>query len=93
MALDGKKSGFKFDIEGRVKRSVQADTDTVQHEYAHTDTDTDADVEPPENRSKRAYLLFRPSVWEWLTKYGKAHHRSNNDIINELVEKFMEDQK
>lgn len=89
MALDGKKSGFKFDIEGRVKRSVQADTDTVQHEHTYTDTD----AEPPENRSKRAYLLFRPSVWEWLTKYGKAHHRSNNDIINELVEKFMEDQK
>ena len=64
---------------------------TDAHEYTHTDTDAHADVVQVETKSKRAYLLVRPSVWERLTKHAKASHRSNNDIVNELIEQYLED--
>ena len=64
-------------------------TDT--HTHTHTDTDTYEYTPEPETRSKRANLLVRPSVWDALTKIAKRTHRSNNDIINELIEKYIEE--
>lgn len=62
------------------------------HTDTHTHTDEYEYTPEPETRSKRANLLVRPSVWDALTKIAKRTHRSNNDIINELIEKYVEKQ-
>lgn len=89
MALN-KKSGFGFDLEekfknvGSVDEVSPADTDA----YTHTDTHTHTDVK--ETRSKRLYLLAKPSVHKKLDDYAKAHGNTFNNLIHELMEEFIE---
>ena len=52
-----------------------------------------ADTPQPEMKSRRAYLLVQPSVWDALSTIAKKTHRSNNDIINELIKRFVEENK
>lgn len=84
MALDKKKSAFS--IEDRIKSNLfKEDTDTDK--YTHTDTDTDKE----ETRSKRLYLLAKPSVHQKINDYAKANKDTFNNIIHTLMEKFIED--
>lgn len=92
MALDNKKSGFNFDLDERLKDKVGiGDTDAPT--YTYTDTHTGADIEQKENKTKRTYGLVKPSVHEKVTKYAKANNTSYNDIVCELLEKFIEEKE
>jgi hypothetical protein len=78
------------------KNAFYTTPDTFSNTDKHTYTDTDAHAyteEQPETKSKRAYLLVRPSVWDSLSKIAKKNHRSNNDIVNELIEQYVEENK
>lgn len=82
MALD-KKSSFGFDMEEKFSR-VTTDTDT------HTHTDTHTDTEVKETKSKRTYGMIEPSKYAKIVAYAKANDTSYNDIVNTLLDEFME---
>lgn len=84
MALD-KKSSFGFDIDERLKKPVQTTTHTDTDAYAYTDTDAE------ELKTKRMYLLVRPSVAEKITKAAKAQKTSANDLIHQLMERYIQE--
>lgn len=95
MALDKKKTGFAFDMEekfARVGTSADAHTDTATdtHTDADTHTHTDVVVQPEETKTKRLYLLAKPSVHRKLDQYAKAHNDSFNNLIHTLMEEFIE---
>lgn len=86
MALDKKKSGFSF--EERIKSNLFKDnTDTDKHtdEYTYTDT------YKRETKSKRLYLLAKPSVHQKLDEYAKANGDTFNNLVHSLMEQFIED--
>lgn len=72
-------------------------TDTDKHiytdEYTHTDTDkytaNSKFVEARETKSKRLYLLVKPSVHQKISEYADATGDSTNNIINTLMEEFV----
>lgn len=80
MALDNKKSGFGFDMEEKFKKVKTTDTD------AYTDTHT----EFKETKSKRTYGMIEPSKYEKIVRYAKANETSYNDIVNTLLDEFIE---
>lgn len=92
MALDKKKTGFGFDMEEKFKRVEQtpAHTDADTHTYTDTDTDVYTDVLKKEPKSKRLYLLARPSLHKKLDDYAKAHGDSFNNLVHTLMEEFAE---
>lgn len=83
MALDSKKPAFGLDIEDRLKNSTRT------HEYTHTDTYTD--VAKQETKSKRLYLLAKPSVHQKLNDYAKSKGDTFNNLVHTLMEKFIEE--
>lgn len=95
MALDKKKTGFGFDMEekfkkvekpvGQVEGNAYTDTDTDTHTY----TDAYTDVLMKEPKSKRLYLLAKPSVHKKLDDYAKAHGDSFNNLVHTLMEDFI----
>lgn len=91
MALNKKGSGFGLDLEEKFK-NVNTDAD----KHTHTDTDTDTDwrtvsgIDKKENKSKRLYLLAKPSVHEKLDKYAKANGDTFNNLVHTLMEDFIE---
>ena len=93
MALN-KNSGFGLDIEGRIKRPQKNETPDT---HTHTDTDTYTDNEEygyqykKETKSKRLYLLTKPSVHKKLDDYAKAHDDTLNNLIHTLMEKFIDE--
>ena len=94
MALNNKKSGFGFDIEARLKdKPGVKDTHTHTDTYTDTDTHTDTHTAIPvkENKTKRTYGLVQPSVFEKVSEYAKANNTSYNDIVCELLDKFIAD--
>ena len=82
MALNSKKTPFGFDVERRLERSALNNTDT------HTDTDTYTDKK--ETKSKRLYLLAKPSVHQKLDEYAKANGDTFNNLVHTLMEEFIE---
>lgn len=56
---------------------------------AHTDTDTDAYAE--ELKTKRMYLLVRPSVAEKISAAAKAQRTSANELIHQLMEQYIKE--
>lgn len=104
MALH-KKSGHGLDIEERLKKQLglpedqftggnNADTPTDTYTYTHTDTATHA-VEndyqyKKETKSKRLYLLAKPSVHQKLEDYAKKNGDSFNNLVHRLMEEFIE---
>ena len=93
MALNSNKSGFGFDMEERL-RGKQIPTDTHTYPHTHTDTHEDADTDTEkETLSKRVYFLVKPSTHKKLKDYVKSHrdYDSMNGIINELLERFIEE--
>ena len=67
-------------------------TEKPTHEYTHTPTYTHT-PKAKELKNARANLLMKPSVKKALIDYAKAHDTSMNDIINMLVEKFLEENR
>ena len=85
MALNNKKTPFGFDVEGRLERPAlnkSADTDT------YTDTHTYTDKK--ETKSKRLYLLAKPSVHQKLDEYAKAKGDTFNNLVHTLMEEFID---
>ena len=99
MALDNKKTGFGFDLEesfDKTRKSAGGHTDTDAAADAHTDTDAhthayaDVVVQPEETKTKRLYLLAKPSVHRKIDQYAKAHNDSFNNLVHTLMEEFIE---
>lgn len=93
MALSKKGSGFGLDLEAKFKNvNVNTDTHTATDTDKHTHTDTDgyADTDKKETKSKRLYLLAKPSVHEKLDKYAKANGDTFNNLVHTLMEEFIE---
>lgn len=81
MALNNKQAPFSLDVKDRIQKSVfNNNADTHTDEYAYADT-------KKETKSKRLYLLAKPSVHQKLDEYAKA----NGDTFNNLVHTLMED--
>lgn len=75
--------------------------------YTHTDTDTHTDVieekkevktkakakkQPKkENKTKRMYLLVKPSSFDKLSKYAEENEDSLNNLIQTLMDQFIEE--
>ena len=91
MALDNKKTPFGFDMEEKFKKvSTGTHTATDTDTHTHTDTHTDAVMPPEEFKTKRLYLLAKPSVHQKLDRYAKAHNDSFNNLVHTLMEEFIE---
>lgn len=83
MALNGKGKAFGLDMGERLERpslTNSTDTDT----YTHTYTDK------KETKSKRLYLLAKPSVHQKLDEYAKANGDTFNNLVHTLMEEFIE---
>ena len=89
MALNSKgKPSFGLDMEDKFKRvtnKILTDTDT------HTYTDAYTDTAKKETKSKRLYLLAKPSVHEKLDAYAKANGDTFNNLVHTLMEQFIEE--
>lgn len=99
MALNTDKSAFGLDVTGRLKRPkapahTDTHTDADATTPAYTDVYADAYEDTPapkkENKTKRMFLLARPSVYEKLENYAKAHDDSVNNLVHTLMEEFIE---
>ena len=92
MALDKKKSGFAFDMEDKFKKVekpvVQVEDNTYTDTHTYTDTYTDIII-TKEPKTKRLYLLAKPSVHKKLDDYAKAHGDSFNNLVHTLMEDFI----
>lgn len=91
MALNKNTSGFGLDLEarmakGKVKPIEPAHTDA----YEYTDTDINGYPYKKETKSKRLYLLAKPSVHQKLKQYAEAHGSSFNDLVHTLMEEFID---
>lgn len=80
MALND-KGKFGVNLEDSFNKKKK-DTHTDTHAYTYTDIET---------KSKRLYLLAKPSVHEKLDRYAKAHNDSFNNLVHQLMEQFIED--
>ena len=93
MALNDKTLPFGLDISDRLK----AKNKSASLPDAYTDTHADADrytanskfVEARETKSKRLYLLVKPSVHQKIAEYANTHGETTNNIINILMEEFV----
>ena len=92
MALNKNKSGFAFDMEDKFKKVekpvVQAEDNTYTDPHTYTDTYTDIII-TKEPKTKRLYLLAKPSVHKKLDDYAKAHGDSFNNLVHTLMEDFI----
>ena len=91
MALNKNNSGFGLDIEGRIKRPQAKESNADTYTDTHTDIDADADGYPykKETKSKRLYLLAKPSVHKKLDDYAKSHNDTFNNLVHTLMEEFI----
>lgn len=80
MATNKGKSAFE---------QYENDTTVSTNEKAHLFSDTHTDTE--ELKTKRMYLLVRPSVAEKISKAAKAQKTSANDLIHQLMEQYIKD--
>ena len=95
-SLDNDKTPPRgLDIEDRLKTKGKRATEPDTH--ADTDTHTDTDkytanskfVVARETKSKRLYLLVKPSVHQKIAEYADATGDTTNNIINTLMEEFV----
>ena len=63
-------------------------TSTSTHTPVYTHTDTPKNKE---RKTRRVQLLMKESTVDELDQYAKQHDTSRNDIIQNLVEKFLEE--
>ena len=91
MALN-QNSGFGLDVGERINRGKNKNThtDTPTHTDTYIDEVPEIEVPKKENKTKRMFLLAKPSVYEKLDKYAKTHNDSVNNIVHTLMEEFIE---
>lgn len=65
------------------KEHLFTDADTHTHTDTHTDTE--------EMKTKRMFLLVRPSVAEKIQAAAKGQRISANELIHQLMEKYISD--
>lgn len=73
-------------------------TPTIPSTHTHTDVHTDVSVStpttpdpaPPERKNRRVQLLMKESTVQRLDDYAKRKFTSRNDIIQNLVEEFLD---
>jgi hypothetical protein len=87
MALNSDKKPFDLDLENRMNRPTRTDTHTHTDPYEYTDTD----LVKQETKSKRLYLLAKPSVHQKLNDYAKSKGDTFNNLVHTLMEQFIED--
>jgi tRNA A37 methylthiotransferase MiaB len=68
-----------------MNRPVVQNTDTHTDAYEYTDT------VKQETKSKRLYLLTKPSVHQTLNDYAKSKGDTFNNLVNTLMEQFIRD--
>lgn len=66
-----------------------AETTGTEQEKTHLFNDAHTDTE--EMKTKRMYLLVRPSVAEKIQAAAKAQKTSANDLIHQLMEQYISD--
>ena len=84
MATNKGKSAFE-----QYENDTTVSTNEKAHLFSDTHTDTYTDTE--ELKTKRMYLLVRPSVAEKISKAAKAQKTSANDLIHQLMEQYIKD--
>lgn len=87
MALNSDKKPFDLDLENRMNRPTRTDTHTHTDPYEYADTD----IVKQETKSKRLYLLAKPSVHQKLNDYAKSKGDTFNNLVHTLMEQFIED--
>lgn len=83
MALDGKKKGFGFDVEGRLNKNQPEPT----HTHNHTDTHT---PKVRERKTARIQILTYPSLVGKLDDYAMMHNLSRAEAFERAVTEFLE---
>lgn len=94
MALDNSKSAFG--LEDRFKKQPK------KNEYQSTDTHTDTDTptytpaharnpKRKERKNERLQLSVTPSTKERFAKYAADNDTSMNEIVQCLIDKFLEE--
>ena len=82
------------DTDTHTNTDAQAHTETDTGAPRHTDTqphtDANADADEEEFKTKRMYLLVRPSVAAKINAAAKAKRTSVNDLIHRLMEQYIE---
>lgn len=75
-----------------VDEQVQVQVHEQVHEQVQVQVDEHEDV--PVQRellTKRIYPICKESVIDELTRYGKRHGRKLNSVVNEALERFVEE--
>ena len=62
-----------------------------QKQHLFNDAHTHTDTHTEEMKTKRMYLLVRPSVAEKIQAAAKAQKKSANDLIHQLMEQYISD--
>ena len=75
------------DVDAYTDKREHTDTDTSKYTHQHTDT------YKKETKSKRLYLLAKPTVHKKLDEYAKAHDDTFNNLVHTLMEEFIERNK
>lgn len=88
MALNRKNTPVDVDMAKRLEKQLNGD-----NKPTHTDTDTYAYADKKETKSKRLYLLAKPSVHQKLDEYAKANGDTFNNLVHTLMEDFIEKNK
>lgn len=95
MALN-QKGSFGFDMEEKFRKVSSAQ---IKEEYPQTDTDTHTDADMTrivtapikENKTRKLWLLTKPSTHQILNEYAKANGNTFNNLINTLMEEFIQE--
>lgn len=85
-------SNFAVDPESLRPADVDEQVQVHVHEQVQVQVDEHEDV--PVQRellTKRIYPICKESVIDELTRYGKRHGRKLNSVVNEALERFVEE--
>lgn len=68
-------------------------TPTHTHDDTHTYTHDDEPIVKRERRTRRVQLLMKESLVDALDAYAAKHDVSRTEIIQSLVEKFLQEKR
>jgi hypothetical protein len=68
-------------------------TPTHTHDDTHTYTHNDEPIVKRERRTRRVQLLMKESLVDVLDAYAAKHDVSRTEIIQSLVEKFLQEKR
>ena len=92
MAKNAQKTnalGMNLDPESFQKEVAKAQEKTTPNADTHTYTYTH--THKKETKSKRLNGWVKQSVWDKVSEYADKHDTSVNGIINDLLDKFVEE--